>query len=133
MSRVVGSLGAKGLAWALALYLVFVTLGPQSVRPHVGPADAERFAAFFVTAVAFVVSYPRRPMLIAAGSAIFAVALELAQFLAPGRDPGVRDAIAKIGRRSLRSGDSVPRAYATSLVQVTIAMLHGLPPSPRRS
>jgi VanZ family protein len=95
MSRVVGSLGAKVVAWALALYLVFVTLGPQRVRPHVSPADAERFAAFFVTAAAFVVSYPRRPMLIAVGSVIFAVALELAQFFAPGRDPGVRDAMAK--------------------------------------
>jgi VanZ family protein len=95
MSRVVGSIVAKGVAWSLALYLMFVTLGPQSVRPHVGPADAERFAAFFVTAAAFVVAYPRRPVLVAVGSVVFAIALELAQFLAPGRDPGVRDAIAK--------------------------------------
>lgn len=83
------------LAWLLAAALVFVTWGPQAARPHLGDPSLERFGAFFVTAAMFVIGYPRRAAAIAVGIVIFAVALELGQFIAPGRDPGVPDAIAK--------------------------------------
>jgi VanZ family protein len=83
-------------AWSLAAFIVFATLGPQSDRPHVGPAQIERFGAYFVTAGAFVFAYPRRPWLIALCVAGAAVLLEMAQLLAPGRDAGVPDAVAKV-------------------------------------
>lgn len=87
--------GATVLAWLLAAALAFVTWCPQGLRPHLGDPDIERFGAFFVTAFMFVVGYPRRARLIAIGAVAFAIVLELSQFLAPGRDPGVRDVIAK--------------------------------------
>jgi len=84
------------LAWMLAAALVVVTWGPQSVRPHLfADPQIERFGAFFLTAAVFVFAYPRRFPLIAVAAAIFAVLLELGQFVAPGRDPGLSDAIAK--------------------------------------
>jgi len=82
-------------AWGLLVFIVFATLGPQRLRPHLGDAQLERFGAYFLTASAFVLAYPRRPWSIAAASATVAVVLELGQFFAPGRDPGVADAIAK--------------------------------------
>jgi len=83
------------IAWSLAAFIVFSTLGPQSERPHMGPAQLERFGAYFVTASAFVVAYPRRPALIAICAVVGAVSLELGQLLVPGRDAGAPDALAK--------------------------------------
>jgi hypothetical protein len=83
------------LAWSLAAAILFVTWCPQGMRPHLGNPDLERFGAFFLTSTMFVLAYPRRAALIAFGAVAFAVVLELGQFLAPGRDPGVRDVIAK--------------------------------------
>jgi VanZ family protein len=86
---------AKVVAWALAAFLVFATLGPQSLRPHLGDARLERFGAYFVTAAAFVVAYPKRPWTIAFGVVAAAVLLELGQVLVPGRDARIVDAITK--------------------------------------
>ena len=86
---------AAFLAWMLAAGLVLVTWGPQSLRPHLGDASLERFGAFFVTAAMFVLGYPRRAGLIALGGVAFAIVLELGQLIAPGRDAGLPDVIAK--------------------------------------
>ena len=84
------------LAWVLAAALIVFTWGPQSMRPHLfANPQVERFGAYFLTAAVFVFAYPKRFALIAAAAAIFAVLLELGQFVAPGRDPGLSDAIAK--------------------------------------
>jgi VanZ family protein len=83
------------LAWALAVFIVFATWGPQALRPHLASAAVERFGAYFVTTAAFVLAYPRRPALTGIAAVVFAVVLELGQFLAPGRDPGLRDVIEK--------------------------------------
>ena len=82
-------------AWALLGFVVFATWGPQSLRPHLGGAQFERFGAYFVAAMAFVFAYPRRPLLIAVAAVIVALFLELGQLFIPGRDAGVADAIAK--------------------------------------
>ncbi|MDR3507903.1 MAG: hypothetical protein P4L64_08420 [Caulobacteraceae bacterium] len=82
-------------AWVLAAFVVFATLGPQGLRPHLGDAQTERFAAYFVTAAAFVIAYPRRAALVAPSAVAIAILLELGQRLAPGRDAGLHDAIAK--------------------------------------
>ena len=82
-------------AWGLAGFLVFVTLCPQNLRPHFGDAQVERFGAYFATAAAFVLAYPRRTIVVAVAAVALATLLELSQWLAPGRDPGVLDVIAK--------------------------------------
>jgi VanZ family protein len=92
--RTVG-LGVRAVAWGLAAFIVFATLGPQGLRPHLASAPVERFGAYFLTAATFVLAYPRRPMLVGATALGLAVALELGQFLAPGRDPGMLDVIEK--------------------------------------
>jgi VanZ family protein len=83
------------IAWTLVAGIVFATLGPQSLRPHLGNAQIERFGAYFVTAVALVLAYPRRPWTIALSAVTVAVLLELGQLIVPGRDAGIPDAIAK--------------------------------------
>jgi VanZ like family len=83
-------------AWALAGFIAFATLCPQTLRPHLADAQFERFGAYFVTAGAFVLAYPRRPVLIAVAATAFAILLELGQLIAPGRDAGVPDVIAKV-------------------------------------
>jgi peptidoglycan/LPS O-acetylase OafA/YrhL len=83
------------LAWSLAIGLILVTWGPQALRPRIAHPSVERFGAFFLTAAIFVAAYPRRAVTIALASVVFAVALELGQFLAPGRDPRISDAIVK--------------------------------------
>ena len=83
------------LAWSLAVGLIVVTWGPQEIRPRISNPDVERFGAYFLTAAMFVAAYPKRALTIALASVVFAVALELGQFLAPGRDPHVSDAIVK--------------------------------------
>jgi VanZ family protein len=86
------------MAWSLAAFVVFATLGPQSLRPHLPPefgAQAERFGAYFVTAAAFALAYPTRKLSIAGLVVFAAIILEIGQAFSPGRDPGVPDAIAK--------------------------------------
>jgi hypothetical protein len=82
-------------AWGLGLAIVVFTLGPQSWRPHLAGAQTERFAAYFLTALAFAIAYPKRRRMIALAAVAAALILELAQYAAPGRDPGLPDAIAK--------------------------------------
>jgi VanZ family protein len=88
-------LTAIAIAWALACFVVFATWGPQSLRPHLGDAQLERFGAYFVTAGTFVLAYPRRPWTIALAAVAVAVVLEVGQLFIPGRDAGAPDAIAK--------------------------------------
>jgi len=83
------------VAWGLAAFIVYATLGPQNLRPHLGDARLERFGAYFVTAAAFVVAYPKRPLTIAIAAVTAAVLLEAGQLLIPGRDARVIDAITK--------------------------------------
>jgi len=85
--------------WILAVGIVFATLGPQHLRPHLPPQigpQGERFGAYLLMASTFTLAYPNRKRLIVLGGAIAAVLLELGQGLVPGRDPGLPDAVAKI-------------------------------------
>jgi VanZ family protein len=83
------------IAWALLCVVVFATWGPQSLRPHLGDPQFERFGAYFAATVAFVFAYPRRPAVIAAAAVIASLFLEMGQLFIPGRDAGVADAMAK--------------------------------------
>jgi VanZ family protein len=83
-------------AWILAVMVVLFTLGPVSDRPQFGHPQDERFAAFFALGLCWAAAYPRRPWRVLGGLVAAAILLEVAQGLVPGRDPGVRDALAKI-------------------------------------
>ena len=83
-------------AWVLAALIVFVTLGPVSDRPQFGHPQDERFLAFLVLGLCWGATYPSRLWRVFIGVAAAAVLLEAAQGLAPGRDPRVVDAFAKI-------------------------------------
>jgi hypothetical protein len=83
-------------AWGLAALIVFVTLGPVSDRPQFGHPQDERFLAFLVLGMCWGATYPSRLWRVFVGVAAAAVLLEAAQALAPGRDPRVADALAKI-------------------------------------
>lgn len=85
------------IAWILAALVVFVTLGPVADRPQLGHPQLERFAAFLALGVCWGRVYPARPGRLLLGLTLAAIALELAQALVPGRDPGLPDALAKIG------------------------------------
>jgi len=87
---------ATALAWVLAAALVFVTWCPPNLRPHLGSANMERFAAFFMTAAAFVFGFPRRSGWIALGVVLIAGILEIGQLFIPGRDAGLHDAVVKV-------------------------------------
>ncbi|MBB2200664.1 VanZ family protein [Gluconacetobacter tumulisoli] len=82
-------------AAGLALFIVFVTLGPLSDRPGTGHPQAERFAAYFILGAFFSLAYPRHRLWVAIGVVAGSIALELGQLAVPGRDAGVPDAIAK--------------------------------------
>src|ERR1700723_1807519 len=83
------------LAWSLAIGLILVTWGPQALRPRIAHPTIERFGAYFLTAAIFVAAYPKRALTIALATVAFAVALEFGQFIAPGRDPRISDAVVK--------------------------------------
>jgi VanZ family protein len=86
---------AAAAAWLLLALVAFWTLGPLADRPRLGPAQVERFSAFFALAVFFTLAY-RRPRLVAVSLAIVAAGLEVGQLFVPGRDAGLPDALAKI-------------------------------------
>jgi VanZ family protein len=92
--NLVGRVGGL-IAWVLAATLVFVTWCPLSMRPHLGDANVERFTAFFVTAAAFVLGYPKRPILIGLGAVAAATILEVGQLFIPGRDAAFGDLMTK--------------------------------------
>jgi hypothetical protein len=83
-------------AWASAGAIVAFTLGPVACRPQFGHPQLERFAAFLVLGACWGAAYHRRPLRVLAGLTLGAVGLELAQALAPGRDAGAPDALAKV-------------------------------------
>ncbi len=86
----------KGLPWLLAALIAIWTLGPLELRPHTGHAQAERFGAYFVFASAMTWAYPKQWIKAALGIAAGAVVLELLQWVVPGRDPGLPDALSKV-------------------------------------
>jgi VanZ family protein len=85
---------ARILAWLLASAIVVLSLVPPWLRPETGaPHDLEHFAIFAATGVAFGLGYGRRYGLVAIELVIFAGAIELAQFFAPGRHARLSDFI----------------------------------------
>ncbi|XUM21855.1 VanZ family protein [Bradyrhizobium oligotrophicum S58] len=81
-------------AWLLAAAVAFATLGPPNYRPH-SPLgqDGEHALAFVLIGLAFGLAYRSHRLLTTGIAVILIGALELAQFLAPGRHARLEDFI----------------------------------------
>jgi VanZ family protein len=69
------------------LSLVAPSLRPVTFLPH----NAEHVAIFTLAGLAMGLGYPNRTTQHMAGLTLFAAAVELAQFYAPGRHPRISD------------------------------------------
>lgn len=88
---------ARLAAWLVLIGLILATVVPIEFRPHSGlSVQAERFLGFAAAGALLALAYPRRPWLAVLLLGALAIALELAQFLAATRHPGVPDLLAKL-------------------------------------
>ena len=81
--------------WLALAFIVFVTLSPIDARPVLAPPQFERFAAFALLGLAFILAYPARWQLVVALVLGSAVGLEMLQLLTPDRHARVLDALVK--------------------------------------
>lgn len=81
--------------WMALAFIVFVTLSPIDARPVLAPPQVERFAAFALLGLAFILAYPARWPLVVALVLGSAVGLEALQLLTPDRHGRVLDALVK--------------------------------------
>jgi len=74
-------------------FLAFLSLLPSDLEIRTGASnELEHFLVYFVAAVLFGHSYPRRLFLVAFTLAMIAILLEALQVFAPGRSVRVLDA-----------------------------------------
>jgi hypothetical protein len=92
------------LAATVVAAIAFVTLCPIALRPHLGSANAERFAAYALLGCVVGLSSGRRWLHATALVVLAAFALEAAQGLAPGRHAALSDAMVKALGGVLGSG-----------------------------
>ncbi len=83
--------------WLLAAFIAVSTLSPVPFRPHLlaFSPDFERLVAFFGLAIAFMVAYSVRRIVIALLLMACAIILEVAQNFVPGRHGVAADAAFK--------------------------------------
>ena len=75
--------------WILILAITALSLVPPSARPVTAAGSGfEHVLIFAVTGAASYLGYPRRPYVLIGALLAFAIAIELAQFIVPGRHPG---------------------------------------------
>ncbi|CAN7576039.1 hypothetical protein [Mesorhizobium sp. LjRoot246] len=88
---------SRTVALALLAIIVFATLSPIQLRPHIAEATVERALAYVLLGFALALGFPNRLY----QAAIFVVAtagiLELLQIVDPGRHAHVADALVKAG------------------------------------
>lgn len=82
--------------WLALAFIAFVTLSPIQDRPSFFHPQTERFAAYAVMAMAFVLGYPRRTALIVLFVVFSSFTLEAMQLLTPDRHGRLLDAIVKV-------------------------------------
>ncbi|MDB5502407.1 MAG: hypothetical protein JWR89_2309 [Tardiphaga sp.] len=83
-------------AWAILGVIVFATLSPIGLRPHLGSVGVERFGAYAAVGMLFGLAYPRRFWTVLAMVAGIAVVLEAMQHLTPDRHGEPLDAAVKL-------------------------------------
>jgi VanZ family protein len=77
---------ARLLAWLAVAAVVFLTVGPQQLRPTTGvPHDLEHFLAFSLVGLIFGLGYPGRLATLVPIAVAAAAALETAQLWVPHR------------------------------------------------
>lgn len=82
----------KLIAWGLAAAVTFATLGPPRYRPHADLGqNGEHALAFILVGLAFGLAYRRNRLLTALVGIALTGAIELMQFLAPGRHARLSD------------------------------------------
>jgi VanZ family protein len=83
---------ARTAAWLLAASIVVLSLVPPGLRPETDlPHDLEHFSIFAAAGIAFGLGYGLRSGRVAIALLIFTGAIELAQFLVPGRHARLSD------------------------------------------
>jgi len=84
-------------AWFCTILLAYLSLIPGDLEVRTGaPTLLEHFAAYFGTAMFFMLGYPRKRVLITASLMVYAGFLELGQLISPGRFASIVDATASI-------------------------------------
>jgi VanZ family protein len=84
-------------AWFCTILLAYLSLIPGDLQVRTGaPTLLEHFAAYFGTAMFFMLGYPRNRVLITASLMVYAGFLELGQLISPGRFASIVDATASI-------------------------------------
>jgi hypothetical protein len=79
-------------AWLLAALVTFFTLSPPRYRPHpMLGQDGDHSLAFLLVGLAFAFAYPQHRRLAMAISVVLIGALELLQFVSPGRHARLED------------------------------------------
>jgi hypothetical protein len=88
-------------AWAAVIAIGVLSLVPGELRPHLAvrghlaPGFLEHIAAYLVTGMLLSLGYSRRSLAaLLVPLSLYAVALEIAQFYVPNREPSVLDWIA---------------------------------------
>ncbi|PLP59851.1 hypothetical protein CYK37_06585 [Mesorhizobium loti] len=79
----------------LLALIVFATLSPIGLRPHLGDANLERALAYLLLGVALALSFPRHTVRTAFLVVGIAAVLEMLQLIDPGRHGRVEDMIIK--------------------------------------
>ncbi|MDB5656292.1 MAG: hypothetical protein JWQ94_3905 [Tardiphaga sp.] len=83
------------IAWAIMAFIVFATLSPIGLRPHLEDVSVERFGAFACAGVLFGLAYPKRLWLVLTLVGATAFGLEALQHLTPDRHGHLSDAVVK--------------------------------------
>ncbi|WP_054313677.1 VanZ family protein [Mesorhizobium sp. 1M-11] len=79
----------------LLALIVFATLSPIGLRPHVGDPNIERAAAYLLLGAALSLSFPRHMMRVAFFVVGIAAVLESLQLIDPGRHGRIEDMLIK--------------------------------------
>jgi VanZ family protein len=88
---------ARITGWLLVVVITVLSLVPAWLRPDTGvPHKLEHFAIFALTGFAFGLGYNRRFLLATLWLVFFTGAIELAQFLVPGRHARLMDFVVDV-------------------------------------
>ncbi|RUY00864.1 hypothetical protein EN991_37580, partial [Mesorhizobium sp. M7A.F.Ca.US.005.03.2.1] len=82
-------------ALALLAIIIFATLSPIQMRPHLAEANVERALAYVLLGFALAVGFPNRLYQVVIFVAVIAGMLELLQLIDPGRHARLIDALVK--------------------------------------
>jgi VanZ family protein len=85
------------LAWLLFGLIIYSTLSPIGMRPHIGTwVQLERFGAYGLLGLLFATAYPRRLWLVLAMLLAAAAGLELLQMVSADRHARLGDVAVKM-------------------------------------